>query len=188
MPKVQNAGATDVTYDFQKFEITAKKSNSHISKRVGDLPFFFFLPFLFYYFLINSPQKLQRTPRPKGENAPGEVPEGKRQASRVRENSTVMGSEVPAEGRRGLRAIGALTVCLRKFRRKEIQMTFFFFTLFKEEQAANACLKKKKKKEGGLKELYRSLLPAEMSEVNYYCTIDCELQILCSRRQCYTRQ
>lgn len=102
-----------------------------------------------------------------------------------------MGSEVPAEGRRGLRAIGALTVCLRKFRRKEIQLTFFFFffTLFKEEQAANACLKKKKKtKEGGLKELYRSLLPAEMSEVNYYCTIDCELQILCSRRQCYTRQ
>jgi len=48
--------------------------------------------------------------------------------------------------------------------------------------------KQKKTKEGGLKELYRSLLPAEMSEVNYYCTIDCELQILCSRRQCYTRQ
>lgn len=59
---------------------------------------------------------------------------------------------MPAEGRRGLRAIGALTVCLRKFRRKEIQMTFFFFffTLFKEEQAANACfLKKKTKKNKG---------------------------------------
>lgn len=110
---------------------------------------FFFLPFLFYYFLINSPKKLQRTPRPKGENAPGEVPEGKRQASRVRENSTVMGSEVPAEGRRGLRAIGALTVCLRKFRRKEIQMTFFFLLFLKKSKQPMLVFKKKTKKNKG---------------------------------------
>lgn len=62
--KVQNADATDVTYDFLKLEIIAKikRSNSHISKRVGNLLFFFFFPFLFYYFFINSPRKLQRTP------------------------------------------------------------------------------------------------------------------------------